>query len=159
MGTAKNILGLVGWLAITFAAAWIGSRFMPDAWYASLAKPSWNPPNAIFAPVWSVLYVLMGVAAWLVWRRAGFSVARTGLTLFILQLVLNALWSYLFFGLHRVALAFFEILVLWALILIVGVLFWREVCLAGALMLPYLVWVGFASRLNFVLWRLNQGII
>jgi tryptophan-rich sensory protein len=99
----------------------------------------------------------MGVAAWLVWRRAGFKEASAALGLFVVQLVLNGLWSYLFFGLHRVDLAFLEILVLWALILIVGVLFWREVWLAGALMLPYLVWVGIASVLNFALWRLNTG--
>ena len=157
MGIGKSTAGLVGWLVVSFAAGWIGSRFRPDAWYESLAKPAWNPPNAIFGPVWSVLYALMGVAAWLVWRQAGFTEASAAVVLFVVQLVLNALWSYLFFGLHRVALAFFEILVLWALILIVGVLFWREVCLAGALMLPYLVWVGFASVLNFSLWRLNSG--
>jgi len=157
MGVLKNALGLAGWLAVSFAAGWMGSQFRPDAWYESLAKPAWNPPNGIFGPVWSVLYVAMGVAAWLVWRREGFREASAALVLFIVQLVLNTLWSYLFFGLHRVDLAFFEILVLWALILIVGVLFWREVRLAGALMLPYLVWVGFASVLNFALWRLNSG--
>ena len=157
MGILKSALGLVGWLAVSFAAGWMGSQFRPDAWYESLAKPAWNPPNAVFGPVWSVLYALMGVAAWLVWRRAGFREASAALVLFIVQLVLNAVWSYLFFGLHRVDLAFFEILVLWTLILIVGVLFWREVRLAGVLMLPYLVWVGFASGLNFALWRLNSG--
>ena len=157
MGILKSTLSLVGWLAVSFGTGWIGSQFRPDAWYESLAKPGWNPPNAVFAPVWSVLYALMGVAAWLVWRRAGFKEASAALGLFVVQLVLNGLWSYLFFGLHRVDLAFLEILVLWALILIVGVLFWREVWLAGALMLPYLVWVGIASVLNFALWRLNTG--
>ena len=155
MGTSKNTLGLVGWLLVSFSAAWIGSRFMPGAWYASLAKPSWNPPNAIFAPVWSVLYVLMGVAAWLVWRRAGFSGAGVSLALFVVQLVLNALWSYLFFGLHRPDIAFFDIVALWVMILVVTVLFWRVDRLAGGLMLPYVVWVTFASYLNYVLWRLN----
>jgi len=130
---------------------------MPGAWYASLAKPSWNPPAAVFAPVWTVLYVLMAVAAWLTWRRAGFSGAGTALGLFIVQLGLNALWSYLFFGLHRPDLAFVDIVALWAVILIVAVLFWREDWRAGALMVPYLGWVGFASCLNFVLWRLNPG--
>jgi benzodiazapine receptor len=150
-------LSLVGWLAVSFAAGWIGSRFMPGAWYASLAKPLWTPPNALFGPVWSVLYVLMGVAAWLVCRRAGFSGAGAALALFILQLALNALWSCLFFGLHRPAIAFFDIVVLWVVILAVVVLFWRKDQVAGALMLPYLVWVGFASCLNFALWRLNGG--
>ena len=152
----KNSLGLVGWLVISFAAAGIGSRFMPGEWYAALAKPSWNPPNALFGPVWTVLYVLMGVAAWLVWRRAGFGGAGAALGLFIVQLVLNALWSYLFFGQQRLDLAFGDILALLATILAVTILFWRIDRLAGALMLPYLAWVSFASVLNFVLWRLNK---
>jgi benzodiazapine receptor len=155
MGTAKSVIGLMGWLAVTFAAGWIGSRYMPGAWYASLAKPSWTPPNVVFAPVWSTLYVLMGVAAWIVWRRAGFSGAGTALALFVVQLVLNALWSYLFFGLHRPDIAFFDIVALWVTILIVVVLFWREDWVPGALMLPCLIWVGVASFLNFMLWRLN----
>jgi benzodiazapine receptor len=152
----KNSLGLVGWLVTSFAAAVIGSRFMPGEWYAALAKPSWNPPNAIFGPVWTVLYVLMGVAAWLVWRRAGFGGAGAALGLFIVQLVLNALWSYLFFGQHRLDLALGDIMALWVTILAVTVLFWRIDRVAGALLLPYLAWVGFASVLNFVLWRLNK---
>jgi tryptophan-rich sensory protein len=99
----------------------------------------------------------MAVAAWLVWRRAGFTGSRLALTLFLAQLALNALWSYLFFGIHRPDLAFLEIVVLWAVILWVTVLFWRKVPLAGALLLPYLAWVGFASCLNFALWQLNRG--
>jgi translocator protein len=159
VGIGKSTAGLVGWLVVSFATGWIGSRSMPGAWYASLAKPSWNPPSAIFAPVWSVLYVLMGVAAWLVWRKAGFSGAGAALVLFIVQLVLNTLWSYLFFGLHRPDLAFFDIVALWVVILIIVVLFWRVDRLAGGLMLPYVVWVTFASYLNHVLWRLNAGLI
>jgi benzodiazapine receptor len=154
---ARSVLGLVGWLGASLAAAWTGSRYMPGAWYAALAKPTWTPPSALFAPVWTVLYVLMAVAAWLVWRRAGFAGAGVALSLFIVQLVLNALWSYLFFGAHRPDLAFFEIVVLWVLILVVAVLFWREVQVAGVLMLPYLAWVGFASCLNFALWQVNRG--
>lgn len=157
MSLARSVLGLVGWLALSFAAGWIGSRYMPGAWYASLAKPAWNPPDAIFAPMWTALYVLMAVAAWLVWRRAGFAGAGTALALFVIQLVLNALWSYLFFGLNRPDIAFLEIVILWLAILLVLVLFWREDWRAGALMIPYLVWVGFASCLNFALWRLNAG--
>jgi tryptophan-rich sensory protein len=130
---------------------------MPGEWYASLAKPPWTPPSAVFAPVWTVLYVLMGVAAWVVWRRAGFSGAAPALALFVIQLALNALWSYVFFGLHRVDIALVDIAALWLVILIVLVLFWREDWRAGALLIPYLVWVGFASCLNFALWRLNPG--
>ena len=157
MEITKSILGLLGWLGVTFAAAWAGSRFMPGAWYAALAKPAWNPPNAIFAPVWSVLYGLMAVAAWLVWRRAGFSGAGAALGLFAVQLILNALWSYLFFGRHQPGLAFGDIVVLWVAILSVVLLFWRVDQVAGALLLPYLAWVGFAAYLNFTLWRLNAG--
>ena len=157
MKTGRKAIGLAGWLLVSFAAAWIGSRYMPGEWYASLAKPAWNPPSAVFAPVWTVLYVLMGVAAWLVWKRAGFRGAGVALTLFIVQLVLNALWSYLFFGLHHISAAFVDIVVLWAAILAVTALFWRKVRTAGILMLPYLAWVGFASCLNFTLWQMNRG--
>ncbi len=153
----RSMLGLAGWLVVSFAAAWIGSRSMPGAWYASLVKPAWNPPAAVFAPVWTVLYTLMGVAAWLVWRRAGFAGAGVALGLFLLQLAINALWSYLFFGAHRPDLAFFDIVALWLAILAVMLLFWRVDWRAGALLAPYLIWVGFASVLNFVLWRLNGG--
>jgi benzodiazapine receptor len=155
----RSAPGLVAWLAASFAAAWIGSRYLPGEWYVSLVKPAWTPPNEVFAPVWTVLYVLMGVAAWLVWRRAGFGGASAALSLFIAQLVLNALWSYLFFGLHRPDLAFIDILVLWVLILVVTVMFWREIQVAGMLLLPYLVWVGFASLLNFAIWQLNRGLV
>lgn len=157
MKRGKNIIGLVCWLLVSFAAAWIGSQYMPGSWYQSLVKPAWNPPAAVFAPVWTVLYVLMGVAAWLVWKRAGFRKAGTALTLFVAQLVLNGLWSYLFFGLHRMSAAFVDIVVLWIAILTVAVLFWRKVRAAAVLLIPYLAWVGFASFLNFTLWQMNRG--
>lgn len=153
----KNMLGLVGWLAASFAAGWIGSRWMPGEWYAALAKPAWNPPNWIFGPVWTALYALMAVAAWRIWRQAGFGGAGVALGLFIVQLVLNALWSYLFFGLHRIDWALADILALWAAILAVLVLFWRLQAAAGALLVPYLAWVGFAAVLNHALWALNRG--
>jgi len=151
----KNSIGLVAWLAITFAAAFIGSRHMPGDWYAALVKPSWNPPNWIFGPVWTLLYITMAVAAWLVWRRAGFGGAGLGLGLFVGHLALNALWSYLFFGLQRIDLALYDIAALWVSIIAVMVLFWRINPVAGVMMLPYLAWVSFAAVLNFTLWRLN----
>jgi len=151
----NTTLGLVLWLAASLAAGWIGSRFMPGEWYASLAKPAWTPPSAVFGPVWTALYVLMGVAAWLVWRKAGFSGAPVALGLFVTQLALNALWSYLFFGAHRPGAAFAEIVVLWCVILATAIGFWRIRPAAAALLIPYLCWVGFASALNFQLWRLN----
>ena len=154
MGSARSILGLVGWLVVVFAAAGVGSRFLPGAWYASLVKPSWTPPNAVFAPVWTALYAAMGVAAWLVWRRAGFGGAGPALALFAVQLVLNAL-VILFFGLHSVGFALLDIVVLWFAILAVTVLFWRVDRRAGLLLVPYLAWVGYASALNLALWRLN----
>jgi benzodiazapine receptor len=156
MDMRNSALGLVLWLAASLAAGWIGSRFMPGEWYASLTKPAWTPPNAVFGPVWTALYVLMGVAAWLVWRKAGFSGAPVALGLFVAQLALNALWSYLFFGLHRPGAAFAEIVVLWLAILGTVIGFWRVRPAAGALLIPYLAWVTFASGLNVQLWRLNS---
>ncbi|UCF79478.1 MAG: tryptophan-rich sensory protein [Candidatus Eiseniibacteriota bacterium] len=151
----NSAIGLILWLMAAMAAGWVGSRFMPGEWYAALAKPAWTPPNSVFAPVWTTLYALMGIAAWLVWRRAGFAGAAVALGLFIVQLVLNALWSYLFFGLHQPGLAFIDIVVLWLVILATLIAFWRVHPVAGALMLPYLCWVGFATALNLQLWRLN----
>jgi tryptophan-rich sensory protein len=152
----KNpILGLILWLAASMAAGLVGSRFLPGEWYAALQKPSWTPPNAVFGPVWSLLYVLMGVAAWLVWRKEGFTGAPVVLGLFILQLILNALWSFLFFGAQQPGLAFLEIVVLWLVILATTVGFWRVAVPAGLLLLPYLCWVTFAAALNLQLWRLN----
>lgn len=150
-----NVLGLALWIAASLAAGWFGSQFMPGEWYASLAKPAWTPPNAVFGPVWTVLYVLMGVAAWLVWRKAGFSGAAGALSLFIVQLALNALWSYLFFGAQEPLWAFIEILVLLAVIVATMVRFFQIVPAAGGLLVPYVCWVAFASALNFQLWRLN----
>ena len=152
----RSAVGLISWIAVCMAAGWIGSRFTPGEWYASLAKPAWNPPDSVFGPVWSTLYVLMGVAAWLVWRKAGFAGARVAIGLFIIQLFLNSLWSFLFFGVHQPGLAFIEMLVLWLVILATTTGFWRVSVPAGILLLPYLCWVGFAIALNFELWRLNS---
>lgn len=153
--TARQWLGLGGFLLITFAAAAIGSQFMPGEWYARLAKPSWTPPSWLFGPVWTLLYVLMGVAAWLVWKDRGFAGARVALLLYGVQLVLNAAWSWLFFGLQRPGLAFAEILLLWSAILATLIAFWRHRKLAGALLVPYLAWVSFATALNWAIWQLN----
>lgn len=113
----RSALALVGWLALTFAAAALGGFFRPGEWFAALAKPSWNPPGWLFAPVWTALYTMMAVAAWLVWRRGGFAGQRVALSLFLLQLFFNALWSPLFFGLHRPPLAFVDIVLLWLALL------------------------------------------
>jgi tryptophan-rich sensory protein len=150
-----SFLMLVLFLALSLSAGLFGSQFKPEEWYEQLAKPSWTPPNWLFAPVWTALYLAMGVAAWLVWRRAGLKKAWLAFFFFVLQLILNAVWSWLFFGLHRPGLAFGEIVFLWAAILITLVLFWRHRSLSGVLFLPYLAWVSFAAVLNFSLWRLN----
>jgi tryptophan-rich sensory protein len=152
----RSALGLVGWLAVSLATGFIGSRFLPDQWYASIVKPSFTPPPFVFAPVWTALYVLMALAAWLVWRLRGFGGASLALSLFIAQLALNALWSYLFFGAHAPLPAFIDIIALEFLILATLVAFWRTSALAGILMIPYAAWVGFASVLNFSIWRLNN---
>ena len=157
MTLRKQIAGLVGWLVLCFIAAAIGgfASIHAAAFYAELVRPTWAPPGSVFGPVWSVLYTLMGIAAWLVWRVDGFRGARTALTLFLLQLALNALWSWLFFAWHRGAIAFADILLLWALIVATLIAFWRIRPLAGALLVPYLLWVSFATALNYAVWQLN----
>jgi len=153
---ARLILGLGGWLALCLAAAAPGGFFMPGEWYAQLQKPSWNPPAWIFGPVWTALYAMMAVAAWLIWRRGGFAAQRVPLAVFLLQLLLNALWSPLFFGLHNPALAFAEIMLLWLAVICTLLVFWQVQRGAGLLLVPYLAWVTFAAVLNFTLWRLNS---
>ena len=127
--------------------------------YETLLRPSWAPPAWLFGPVWTVLYLLMGVAVWLVWRPAGFRAAAAPLTLFLVQLVLNALWTWIFFAWNRGGLAFAEILVLWVLILATLVAFWRARPLAGVLFVPYLAWVTFAAALNLAMWRMNPAVL
>jgi tryptophan-rich sensory protein len=156
MTTTVAIIGAVGWLGLTFAAAALGARFLPDEWYRRLNKPTWNPPNFIFAPVWSILYLLMALAAWLVWRRYGLGEALVPLILFVAQLLLNAAWTWLFFGLHRTRDAFIEIGILWITILATLISFWKLEPVAGILLLPYLAWVSFAAMLNWTIWRMNR---
>jgi len=151
-----SILGLAGWLSLSFAAAAVGSLFSPGDWYAGLTKPAWNPPNWVFAPVWSMLYASMGVAAWLVWKSDGVRQRSPALAFFLLQLGLNALWSPLFFGLQQPGLAFAEIILLWAAVGATMVLFGRVRPLAGWMLMPYLIWITFAAALNFAIWRLNS---
>jgi tryptophan-rich sensory protein len=157
----KQLVGLVAWLITTVIAAGIGGAASIEAgpFYTQLVRPEWAPPSSVFGPVWTVLYALMGIAAWLVWRVAGFRAAKTALTLFLVQLALNALWSWLFFAWQRGALAFADILLLWALIVATLLAFWRIRPWAGALLVPYLVWVSFASALNCSVWQLNPQIL
>lgn len=154
----RSILGLLAWLVLVFVAAGLGSWFtMPEigGWYATLRKPTFNPPDWVFGPVWTTLYALMAISAWLVWRPAGFRGARLPLAVFFVQLVLNTLWSMLFFGRHQMGVALVDIALLWLAIAAMIGLFLRRHALAGLLQVPYLCWVTFASLLNYELWRLN----
>ena len=150
---------LVVFIILCFAAAALGSIATNNSlktWYPTIKKPSWNPPKQIFGPVWSVLYLLMAVAAWMVWERLpakGFSLP---IILFSIQLVLNAFWSLIFFGLCSPGWAFVEVVFLWMAIVLTTISFWHVYWLAGALFLPYLLWVSFATFLNFTIWRLNK---
>lgn len=153
----QQVLGFLGWMAVTFVAAAIGSvaSINAGAFYGDLVRPGWAPPSWVFGPMWTLLYVLMGVAAWLVWRARGLRGARFALSLYVSQLVLNALWSWLFFGWHLGGPAFVDVLALWALILATCVAFWRVSPVAGALLVPYLLWVSYAAALNFAVWQMN----
>ena len=144
------------WIFLSFSAAAVGALTPPGAWYAALHKPPWNPPGWLFGPVWTALYTLMAVAAWLVWRRGGWAAQRRPLALYLGQLALNALWTPLFFGLHQPGLAFAEILLLLAAIAATALAFRRVSPAAALLLVPYLAWVSFAAFLNFTLWRLNS---
>jgi tryptophan-rich sensory protein len=149
-------LGLAVFLVLCFGVATLGgvatTPNIPN-WYTGLAKPSWTPPSWIFGPVWTALYFSMAVAAWLVWRKGN---AWGPLALFAVQLVFNAAWSWLFFGLHSPGIAFVDILLLWIAIAATTMVFWRRSLVAGLLLGPYLTWVGFAAVLNFAIWRLNR---
>lgn len=159
--TATQGLGLAGWLLAGFVTAGIGSiaSIEAPAFYAQLVQPSWAPPAWLFGPVWSVLFALMSVSAWLVWRQHGFRGANAALQFYVAQLVANALWSWLFFGWHLGGVALAEVLVLWALIAATIFTFWRLHRLAAVMLVPYLAWVSFAAVLNYTLWRLNPSVL
>jgi len=157
----QQILGLLGWLGLCFAASSVGAiaSIQAQSFYGQLSQPLWAPPGWVFGPVWSVLYAMMAIAAWLVWRGGGFSGNRKALGFFFAQLLVNSLWSWLFFAWRLGALALVDILILWLLIVATIVYFWRSNVLAGALLIPYLLWVSFASGLNYSVWQLNPGML
>jgi translocator protein len=158
-GQARSALALLAFMAACFGAALVGSAFtapLVPEWYEGLVKPSFTPPSWLFGPVWSVLYLAMAIAGWLVWRRQRESSTTLALALFGGQLVLNVLWSVLFFGLQAPGIALIEILTLWVVILATLLSLWRISPIAGWLFVPYLAWVSFASILNFEIWRLNS---
>lgn len=157
-----QVLGFVGWLVVCFTAGGIGAVASSDAgtFYSQLERPPWAPPAWVFGPVWSVLYLTMAISAWLVWRTASNRPEKTrALGLFAAQLVANALWSWLFFAWHQGAAALAEVALLWLLIAWTAAAFSRIKPLAGLLLVPYLLWVSFASVLNLVLWRANPNLL
>ncbi|MDB6174904.1 MAG: tryptophan-rich sensory protein [Chthoniobacteraceae bacterium] len=149
---------LAGWILLTFLAPTIGAGSLPGEWFAGLNKPSWNPPSALFGPVWTLLYILMAVAAWRVWRQGGWRTQRRPLTFYLIQLALNAFWTPLFFGWHLPGVAFGEIILLWVAIVITLVAFSKVERPATWLLVPYLAWVSFAAVLNLSIWRLNPPL-
>jgi len=157
----QQLLGLIGWLLLCFSASAIGvlASFQAQPVYASLTQPAWAPPGWLFGPVWTTLYVMMAVAAWLVWRQGGWSHNRKALLWFIGQLVLNALWSWFFFAWFLGLWSFVDICLLLISIAITTGYFWNRTPMAGVLMIPYLLWVGFAAVLNYAMWQLNHGML
>lgn len=153
--------GLLAWLAIAAVAAAVGAVASIDAGdlYAQLTRPAWAPPASWFGPVWTTLYALMGISAWLVWRARGLAAARPALTLFLVQLAVNALWSWLFFVWRLGAASFVEVVLLWCLVTATIVAFARVSKLAAILLLPYWAWVTFASALTYTVWRLNPALL
>ena len=157
----QQFVGLLAWLAITGIAAFAGSMASrrSEDFYGQLVQPSWAPPPEVFGPVWTVLYILMALAAWLVWRVGGFDHARTALTLYLVQLAVNALWSWLFFAWQMGGAAFADIALMWVLVVATMAVFRRHSRPAALLLLPYLAWISFAAVLNLRLWQLNPGVL
>jgi len=153
--------GFFAWLVLCFIAAAIGAVASARAgsFYLSLSRPEWAPPASVFGPMWTTLYTLMAIAAWLIWREGGYSNARSALNLFLAQLAVNAVWSWLFFAWHLGGMAFFDILVLWVLLVATLISFWRIRPLAGVLLVPYLLWVSFAAVLNYSVWKMNPEML
>lgn len=152
---------LVTLVVVTALAAVLGSvgSISAPTFYLSLNRPAWAPPPSVFGPAWTLLYLLMAIASWVVVRVDGATRARPKLALYVLQLLANALWSWLFFHFHNGAAAFGEVLVLWLLVAATLVTFWRTHWVAGALFVPYLAWVSFASALTWSVWQANLTVL
>ncbi|MFA6995067.1 MAG: TspO/MBR family protein [Patescibacteria group bacterium] len=158
----QNFLKLLAAIFISLLAGAIGSLFTIPAistWYATLAKPAFNPPNWVFAPVWTLLFILMGVSAFLIWREGlNNKNVRTALVLFIFQLIANIFWPMIFFGIHNTGLAFIEIISLWCAILATILAFYEISRISAYLLIPYIIWVTFAGFLNYSIWRLEVNV-
>lgn len=154
----SGLASLAIFLLASLAAGGIGFFFTNPAlpvWYAGLQKPRWTPPNAIFGPVWTVLYVMIALAGWLAWRNRGHADVRAPMAIFIAQLFFNAAWAVIFFGARRIGLALIDIILLWIAIFACVAEFSRVSVASAVLMTPYLAWVGYATALNYAIWRLN----
>lgn len=161
MKTSTQVAGLAGWIALSVVAGAVGAFASADAgsFYEQLQRPTWAPPAWLFGPVWSALYLMMGVAAWLVWRESADADTGPALVLYVAQLAANSLWTWLFFAWRQGAWAFAEILVLLVMIVATMFAFWRVRPVASLLLLPYLIWVAFASGLTYATWRANPGLL
>jgi len=147
---------LIGWIFISFLPAFVGGFFKPGSWYLEIVKPEWTPPSWIFGPVWFFLYFCMGVAAFLIWESKKNKKIKLPMTIFVLQLILNALWSWIFFGMNNLLYSIIEIIILLSMIVLTIILFYRINKKAGMILIPYLLWVGFATILNYNIWLLNH---
>jgi benzodiazapine receptor len=157
----RSLIGFFVSLGITFTAAALGGWASANApgFYALLNKPFWAPPAAVFGPVWTLLYLFMAVAAWLVWREGRGRDTRPALSVYLVQLAMNALWTWIFFTWRQGGWALAEIITLWVMIFLTIIAFYRIRPLAGFLLLPYLAWVSLAAGLNAGLWRMNPGLL
>ena len=156
---ATSIFALAVCVVVCFSASAVGSFLAFDSvgtWYREIEKPFWTPPSWVFGPVWTALYLMMALAAWRIWRRYGLRNARISLGMFALQLIFNALWTPLFFGLHSPSLAFIDIIILWVLIIATTILFSKRDRIATILMIPYLLWTSFALALNGAIAWMNR---
>jgi tryptophan-rich sensory protein len=151
-----DVAGLIFFFLACFSAALPGAYFRPGEWYEGIAKPNWRPPNWVFGPAWAVLFTTIAIAGWRVWSKSPETDVSVALTIYFVHLLLNAAWSWLYFGLRRIDLAFYEILVLWASILAMIIAFHPIDETASLMLLPYLAWVTFASTLTFATWRMNR---
>ena len=156
---AISITVFLGFIVACLITGGVGRAFRPGDWYEQLIKPSWRPPNWLFPPTWAVLYLTIAISGWLVWRTAGFAGAVVPLTIYLVQLVLNAAWSPIFFGMRRPDLALMESVLLWFSIVATIASFYPLNAMAALLLFPYLAWVTFAGALNFAIWQLNRTVL
>ena len=153
----QDITGLAFFLIVTFGVSFLASQYEPGGWYQEIAKPSWTPPGWIFPIVWTALYLMMSIAAWKVWRTGKLQKVIVPLGFYFLQLFFNGLWSWMFFGNQMIGLALLDIILLLIAIILTTIIFWKYNRVSGLLFIPYLLWVAFASVLNFSIWLLNRA--